>query len=151
MYPDNLLPFLIRAKQHTYASGMAPTRSSRPGSHDLLYKEEPFLYMDTYLGGYAFIGEEAVWRNGVNIWGMNYYGKMLVKDIPEGFSAFLKQAMMLVSLEYPYRGPSQFSDGDYLYTCSNSGSFASYNGEEFITLKRIPIYQLYFHGGEIKD
>jgi hypothetical protein len=151
MISEGFIPFLIRAKRNTYASGIAPSYSSRPCSHDLQYAESPFLYIDTYLGGIHFIGEEAVWENGVNIWGMNYYGKMLTDRIPEGFSPFLKTSMRQVSPDAPYRGPAQFGQGDFIYHCSWSGSLIQFEGEELIHWKEKPIYHLVYHGGEIQD
>ena len=89
MFSQDFIPFLLRAKKATYASGTTPVETSRPASHDLSYREEPYLYIDTYLGGIHFIGEEAVWKNGLNRWGMTYYGNMLTPEIPAGFSPFL--------------------------------------------------------------
>lgn len=149
MLPVDFLPFLLRAKKNTYASGRAPDASSRPGSHDLSYAEEPYLYIDTYLGGFAFVGEEAVWYAGNPIWGMNYYGTMLVPEIPEGFSPFLKQALLNVPLEATFRGPARFTDGKFLYQCSYTGDPVLFKGEELICLNENLIYRLDFHGGEV--
>ena len=56
-----IISFLIRAKQATYAGKGAETVSSRVKSHDLVYREEDYVYYDTYLGGDKFAGEEALW------------------------------------------------------------------------------------------
>lgn len=151
MLPEDLVSFLLRAKTHTYAAGAAAVRSSRPASHDLEFREEPYLYIDTYLGGFAFLGEEAVWKNGVALWGMNYYGRMLIAEIPAGFSDFLKHALMLVPPEAPFRGPRLFKEGDFEFRCDWSGGLEAFTGEEFIFFNSQPIYQLNFHGGEIRD
>ncbi len=149
MLTPAFIEFLLRAKKNTYASGMAPTASSRPGSHDLVFREEPYLYIDTYLGGFHFIGEEAVWENGINIWGMNYYGKMLLTEIPQGFSQFLKTALLLVPVEAPFRGPSEFVADGFRYLCSYEGDLYRFEGREEICFRGEPVYQLTFHGGEI--
>jgi len=151
MLSIDFVPFLVRAKKNTYAAGMAPTGSSRPGSHDLLYKEEPYLYMDTYLGGFHFIGEEVVWESGIALWGMNYYGKMVSKDIPKGFGPFLKAALLQVPETRPFRGSDNFTDGGFVYRCSSEGSLTQFNGEEEIFLDGDLVYRLMFHGGEIKE
>lgn len=149
MLPDNFLTFLLKAKKNTYASGKPADSSSRPASHDLTYIEEPFLYIDTYLGGYAFVGEEAVWYSGIPIWGMNYYGKMLNHEIPDGFSDFLKSALLQVPRKLPFRGPVEYAEGVFLYQCKTSGDLNGFKGEETILLYGNPIYRLDFHGGEI--
>lgn len=143
-------PFLLRAKKATYAAGDAgAVASSRTGSHDLAYQEGEWAYLDTYLGGFAFIGEEAVWKAGTPVWGMNYYGTMTIAEIPEGFGDFLKLALRHVPEEAPYRGPDRFDEGRYSYSCRWQGSPALFSGEETIALDGQTIYLLYFHGGTI--
>ncbi|NLG96604.1 MAG: XRE family transcriptional regulator [Chloroflexi bacterium] len=149
-------PFLIRAKRATYAGGDAEsgtrTTPSRQGSHDLVYREGPWAYLDTYLGGFSFIGEEAVWKDDRPVWGMNYYGSMTAAAggiIPEGFSDFLKLSLRAVTPEAPYRGPAQLTQGRYTYTCRWTGSPERFRGDEQITLDGVVIYTLDFHGGLI--
>ena len=143
--------FLVRAKSNTYASGNPPDRSSRPASHDMHYVEEPYQYIDTWLGGFHFLGSEAVWQKGECVWGMNYYGKMLVDKAPDGFGKFLKAALLQVPADAPYRGPSSFSEGDFEYHCSWRGSLQQFEGEEAISLDKKTIYRLTFHGGEVRE
>jgi hypothetical protein len=146
------IPFLLRAKKSTYAAGDAgKVASSRSASHDLAYREGDWSYLDTYLGGFAFIGEEAVWYNGKPIWGMNYYGAMTVERIPEGFGDFLKAALRRVPPQAPYRGPEAFAEGGYTYTCAWEGTPARFNGEESIALDGRETYRLAFHGGAVID
>lgn len=146
------VPFLLRAKKATYASGTAAeTAAARPASHDLSFRDGSYTYLDTYLGGFAFLGEEAVWENAQPVWGMNYYGTMTVEDaIPEGFGDFLKLALRHVHAEAPFRGPARFDEGRYSYTCQWEGGLALFRGEETIALDGQVIYQLYFHGGVIQ-
>jgi len=143
--------FLLRAKKNTYASGMPPNASSRPGAHDLVFREHPFLYIDSYLGGFYFIGEEAVWLDNVNIWGMNYYGKMLAAETPAGFNQFLKTALLLVPSEAPFRGPAEIISADFHYLCASTGDLYRFEGREEIHYRGALIYELVFHGGEIRD
>lgn len=147
----DFIPFLIRAKRSTYSSGLKYPQTSRPGSRDMQYEEKPFLYIDTYLGGFNFIGEEAVWKDGKYIWGMNYYGRMLVDQIPEDFAHFLQASLSLVPETAPYRGPEKHSSGGYSYTCSWTGTPDVFSGIEEITLQGIPVYRLMFHGGKVCD
>ncbi len=151
MKANEFTSFLIQAKQKTYASGKKPDQSSRPHSHDLHFTEGDYAYIDTYLGGFHFIGEEAVWYQGKPVWGMNYYGKMLAAKIPDGFSEFLKAALMRVPSEMPFRGPEEFHDGVFSYYCSVDGNLERFVGEEEISCDGKAIYWLAFHGGEIRD
>ena len=151
-YPINdnqFVQFLIKAKQNTYAGSGVMTQSSRIASKDLAFSEGNWRYLDTYLGDFHFIGEEAIWYDQRPVWGMNYYGKMLVEKIPPGFGTFLKSALLQVPVEMPYRGPEELIGKDFSYFCTLEGSLDCFRGKEFITMQGKRIYQLYFHGGEV--
>jgi hypothetical protein len=151
MDQETIIAFLIRGKQHTYAGGQKQVASSRPSSHDLKYSEGTLSYIDTYLGSLHFIGEEAVWEKTDAVWGMNYYGKTLVEEIPQGFGEFLKAALMRVPIETPYRGPAEYKAGNFSYFCRSQGEFIRFQGEEEIFFKGERMYWLGFQGGEIKE
>ena len=150
-YPtiEILKSFLVAAKRNTYASGIAPSGESRPGSFDLPYQEGEFRYLDSYLGGIDFIGEEAVWWKGTAVWGMNYYGWMLAESVPDAFGHFLKTALSRIPEEAPFRGPEMYEEGDFRYTCRWTGDVMRFVGEEMIELKGQPVYRLLFHGGRV--
>ena len=141
------IAFLIRAKQATYAGKGAETASSRMKSHDLSYREGEYMYYDTYLGGEKFAGEEALWIADIPYWSMNYVGRVT----GECFSGdFLKEALLHVPEEEPYRGPREYVNGDYSYHCETEGSFDWFRGRESIDYQGKQIYECYFHGGLIK-
>ena len=147
---EELIAFLLTAKRRTYAGHGAETEPSRPASHDLRYEERTekgtLLYIDSYLGGQKFGGEEAVWLDGVPLWSMNYYGQV----VGEPFSGdFLKAALYDVPAEKPFRGPELFRQGDYSYHCKVDGDFAFFHGYEDICHQGRKVYELYFHGGVI--
>ena len=139
--------FLIRAKRATYAGKGAETAPSRPGSHDLAYREGEYLYYDTYLGGDRFAGEEALWISDIPCWAMNYAGRV----IGDHFSGdFLKEALLHVPEDAPYRGPREYANGDYLYRCHIEGDFDWFQGQETIDHQGKTIYECFFHGGMIR-
>ena len=144
---DELINFLIRAKQATYAGNGAHVSSCRPGSKDLCYQEGDLSYYDTYLGGNHFIGEEAVWIAGTPYWAMNYSGRLL--DTSYSFD-FLKEALLHASPEMPYRGPALFQRGEYTYKCIVQGDFKWFFGYEEIYFHEQQIYECGFHGGLVK-
>ena len=142
-----LIDFLIRAKQATYAGKGAETAPSRVKSHDLVFKEGEYMYYDTYLGGDKFAGEEALWISEVPYWSMNYVGRVTGDD----FSGdFLKEALLRVPEDKPFRGPDEYSEGDYTYKCSIKGDYEWFQGKEFIFYKNEKIYEFVFHGGLIR-
>lgn len=147
MTNQSIVPFLIRAKKATYAGKGAETKSSRPHSHDLIYTENDLMYLDTYLGGEQFAGEEALWISEKPYWSMNYAGRVT----GENFSGdFLKEALLHVTPDMPFRGPSVYTNKDYTYRCYVSGDFNWFQGHESIFYMNNEIYDCFFHGGKIK-
>lgn len=144
---DEMISFLLRAKKATYAGHGAETAASRPASHDLIYSEGDMTYIDTYLGGERFSGEEALWRNGQPIWAMNYTGR----TIHQPFSGdFLKEALSHGTHDKPYRGPEYYADGTYEYTMNVEGDTSWYQGSEKIMAGGRLVYELFFHGGLVQ-
>jgi len=143
---EGLADFLCRAKKATYAGHGAEVPPCRPESHDLRYTEGELLYLDSYLGGERFAGEEAVWRAGRPVWAMNYSGRVL----DEGFSGdFLKECLSLVEPSSPYRGPALHCHGDFAYRCRVEGSFGWFSGSKEIYLRGLMVYECVFHGGDV--
>lgn len=143
---EKLTQFLIRAKKATYAGKGSETASSRTASHDLVYEEDNLKYYDSYFGGDKFVGEEVMWINNIPYWSMNYAGHVT----GENFSGdFLKRALLEVPQDKPFRGPLNYSEGDYVYTCIVDGDFEWFQGYETITYKNKEIYELFFHGSII--
>jgi len=143
---NEIIKFLIKAKKATYAGEGAEIAPSRPNSHDLMYEENDLKYIDTYLGGLQFAGEEALWRSDMPLWTMNYLGRVLSDEFPAHFH---KEALLLVPEDMPYRGPAKYKKGDYTYTCTVDGDFKWFTGYEEIHDKDIKVYECHFHGGII--
>lgn len=144
---NDIIDFLIRAKRATYAGKGAETASSRPQSHDLIYSEADYIYYDTYLGGNKFAGEEALWIKNKPYWSMNYAGRVTGSN----FSGdFLKEALLNVSYDKPFRGPEHYKNGDYTYDCMVEGRFEWFQGYEVICYQDKQIYECYFHGSVVE-
>ncbi|MDP3446550.1 MAG: DUF5680 domain-containing protein [Eubacteriales bacterium] len=144
---DQALIFLLRAKKSTYAAHGVESTPSRPNSHDLRYDEDSFTYIDTYLGGKRFAGEEALWIDGSPVWSMNYCGRVLDSRFD---GDFLKRALLHVPLERPFRGPAVYAEGRTHYLCQVDGSIDWFQGYEEILLDDERVYECYFHGGAIE-
>ena len=143
-----LADFLVLAKRNTYAAQANQARSSRPCSHDFRYEgASGYTYYDTYLGGTCFTGAEAVWRHGAPVWGMNY----AVHVTGEPFDpAFLKEALLAMPREAPFRGPEIYTRGDYLYHCKVDGAISWFQGYEEIFYMGRKTYECRFHGGSLR-
>lgn len=146
---NSIISFLIRAKKATYAGKGAETAPARLCSHDLKFQEGEFFYYDTYLGGEKFAGEEALWINSAPYWAMNYAGRVIGNS--DDFSGdFLKEALLKVPADKPFRGPENYTNGEYTYACEVQGGFEWFQGFETIAFKGQIIYECFFHGGIIK-
>ncbi len=144
---DELIEFRLKANVNTYAGFMNEVDSTRPASHDFRYEDGDYMYHDTYVGGEEFAGEEAVWRNEVTVWAMNYIGRVL----DDRFSGdFLKEALRAADKKMPYRGPELYQSGEYTYRCKVTGDFTWFQGFEEIYLNDVKVYECVFHGGLIR-
>ncbi len=144
---SKIVEFLISAKKATYAGKGAETAPSREKSHDLIYRDGDYMYYDTYLGTEKFAGEEALWIKGKPYWSMNYVGRVT----GENFSGdFLKEALLLVPEDKPFRGPEEYTNGDYTYECVIQGDYRWFQGKELIRYRGTEIYECVFHGGLIE-
>ncbi len=62
----------------------------------------------------------------------------------------MKEALLHVPEDKPFRGPDQYINGDYTYICDIEGGFEWFQGKEIISYKGEVIYECYFHGGLIE-
>lgn len=145
------VPFLLKAKLKTYATGgEGNERDLEDGAREMSYREGDYVYRDRYFGFNPFVGEEVVWRDNKVVWAMNYYGMVIDESVPAGdIYRFLQKALQQVSAERPFRGPHEFREGDYLYQDTSEGDVAQFSGEEAIFYKNTQVYLLTYHGGKV--
>ena len=75
---NRIIDFLLMAKKNTYAAANNKAESCRMNSQDYRYEDKNgFTYLDSYLGGECFAGEEAVWLHEKPVWSMNYAGVLI--------------------------------------------------------------------------
>lgn len=147
---DEFVAFLLGAKRVTYASadpGSAIVAPTLAGAHQLEYREGAWLYRDVYYGGVHFAGQETVYYQDQPVWSMVYSGGML--DESASLGGFLKAALRRVEVARPFRGPESYSEGEYAYTDTSSGTVERFWGVEVITLQGRAIYDLRYSGGVI--
>ena len=144
---DELIAFRLEANVNTYAAYKNEVAATRPESHDFRYENGQWMYHDTYVGGEEFAGEEAIWKDGVSVYAMNYMGRVL----GDRFSGdFLKEALRAADKKMPYRGPSEYKSGEYTYRCSVTGDFTWFQGYEEIYWNDEKVYECVFHGGLVR-
>jgi hypothetical protein len=149
----HLLPFLIRAKKATYVGSGAKQPSSRPGSHDLFYREGDLTYRDSYFGGTDFIGQECVWHHDIPIWSMAYYGYILRPDLITGeqAAAFLRTTLSQPQSQGRLLDNLEFATDNMLYAITSEGTVDHFKGRETITVQGTLAYALDYFGGLVKE
>lgn len=147
-----LTQFLNDANKSTYANKNAPKAPpSRPRSEDYHFEKDNLIYHDTYFGGRDFIGGEVVYKDGVPVWGMNYYGYVLEPSVSEkDVYAFLREALMQEYADIlPVRGPKSYENGGWRYANTADGELDRFTGKEEIHRGDELLYRADYHGGFI--
>nr|WP_283163371.1 DUF5680 domain-containing protein [Sporolactobacillus mangiferae] len=152
---EAFLDFLVEAKKKSYASqgDDASVEPKLEGSQQLEFQNGDFFYRDIYFGMSYFIGQETVYYQEKPIWSMVYSGgvnsKQDIKDARTIYS-FLRKAMREVNLDTPFRGPKQFTEGNFIYSDSHEGSIELFKGIENISFRDEKVYRLSYSGGSIR-
>ena len=116
--PARLSAFLVDAKRCTYAGLDDEATVSTPafaGSKQLEYRDDGLSYRDIYFGMTYFVGQEVVQSGARVIWSMSYAGGLLpgIADRAEvaAIYAFLRQSLLRIEADTPFRGPLLFEEG----------------------------------------
>jgi hypothetical protein len=150
---QNLHDFIVRAKSVSYVGGGELAPACRPGSHDLIFADGDWSYLDSYFGGRDFIGEEAVYHQGKPVWAENYYGRILRPDLitPAQAGQVIKASLSKMYSEGRFLGGFEHLHAGFTYTDANEGEPTSFRGRETISRLGETAYELFYHGGLIKD
>ena len=151
---NELVEFLLEAKVNSYAGGGAELKPQRPGFKELEFSKGDWEYRDSYCGFFFAPGQEIVRYKGKPVWAMAYSGGMLSeyhgnKDFAKQTFTFLKKCLALVELSRPFRGPTNFKDGDFEYKDANNGDISDFSGTEHIYYKGKEVFRQHYIGGYI--
>jgi len=141
---EELTNFIVKAKKNTYA-GMGEEKRLPDGSKLLVFQEGNFYYEDNYGGSYQAPGRELVkWQreDGQRIWQMSYSGGMPSefwgnKILKDKTFTFLREVLMLINFDYPFRGPLRHENEDFAYTTEVKGNIQKFSGIEWIRSKEL--------------
>ncbi|MEA3434889.1 MAG: DUF5680 domain-containing protein [Thermodesulfobacteriota bacterium] len=148
-----LIDFILKAKLSGYASGgEGQEKKFDDGSIGFEIVSDGYRYLDRYNGFNPFAGSEQIFvSNNALLWVMNYFGEILPSDSePKKIYSFLKEAMLLISPEYPFRGPAKLENQNFRYENQQYGSLDRFHGIESIYENNKKVYILYYHGGRIQ-
>ncbi|MEY9185847.1 hypothetical protein ABIG06_007401 [Bradyrhizobium sp. USDA 326] len=152
--PPDLAAFLVEAKRRTYAGLDDDATMATPllaGSKQLEHRAPPYAYRDIYFGMAFFVGQETVSRDGRVIWSMSYSGgvhaEIRDRDAFLEIYKFLRQALLGVGVDEPYRGPRLFEQAGMIYRNEIEGALDRFHGVEIIARDSgTPLYELRYGG-----
>ena len=149
---DGLESFILDAKSATYVGGGKPSAACRTGSHDIGYQRGSWRYLDSYFGGTDFLGQEVVWNDGVPVWAMNYYGRILEPEMIDGAiaGAVIKESLSALYRLGRFLGEFEYDVRQYRYADASKGGVEGFLGIERIYVKDKEVYRLDYHGGLVK-
>lgn len=144
LHEKDLSQFIHRSKKLGFA-GEIQKVSRSDGSSLYSNRELPWVYTDTYSGNTIERGSEDVYHDMVLVWSMQYRGGTYAnrwKDQETVFS-FLKEALLQIPEEAPFRGPKEFSldqvesegkivEGKFVYNNQWEGAIGHFRGSELI-------------------
>jgi hypothetical protein len=144
--------FAIAAKKATYVGNGNRQAASRPGAHDLVFASGAFSYLDSYVGGTDFLGQEVIWFHGQPVWAMNYYGRILRADLIDSTRAAetLRAALALDGSEGRLLDTLDWTGPHGHYSIRSAGDIAGFQGHETIHCGGVLAYELDYHGGLVK-
>ena len=144
-----LKSFLVEAKSATYASGDESMKIINDDkSTTITFKKGDWLYHDNYFGGEPFGGREVAFYKGQPIYFMGYYGWVIDSVVDANYVyKILMDALKLIPLDYPFRGPTEYTDGELLYRNNFTGEIDNFSGEEIISKNGRTIYEANYFGG----
>lgn len=156
--PHDLATFLVEAKRRTYAGLDDDATVAAPllaGSKQLEHRAPPYAYRDIYFGMGFFVGQETVSKDDRVIWSMSYSGgvrgEIRDRDTFLEIYKFLRQALLAVSVEEPYRGPRLFEQAGMIYRNDVEGPLDRFHGVETVSRHDgAPLYELRYSGGLLR-
>jgi hypothetical protein len=148
MNTSRLNNFLILANQAGYASGEEKkwTKES-DSSTSINFENNEWRMHDNFFGGEPYGGRIIVFRNLKPYWMMVYYGWVKEGITTKDVYGVLQGALRLMPEEAPFRGPSVYNQGDFVYKNGWEGTVERYKGEEIISIWNQEIYKANYMGG----
>lgn len=148
---QDLKQFILEANLRGYGAGEEKTRIKQDdGSTTIKYSRGEWKMVDNYVGGEPYAGMTKIFFKDKVVWSMVYYGTVNKKV--NGFKevyGFLMKSLLKMPVGYPYRGPKEFTEGDWKYTNKWEGEVEQFRGEENIYLNNEMIFWTKYVGGMV--
>ncbi|MCP4706438.1 MAG: hypothetical protein GY865_17710 [candidate division Zixibacteria bacterium] len=148
MKKEELISFILESNKAGYAEGdLKNWTKENDGSNSISFERGPWRSHDNFFGGEPYGGRVVILYENLPYWIMVYYG--WVNKVEEINSVFgvIRNALKEMPREYPFRGPKEFRDSEYLYSNYWNGDVSRFEGKEKINKKSTFVYQANYFGG----
>ena len=147
MNKEGLRQFLIDSNKAGYAGGDSKKWIKEPnGSTTIPFEQGPWRSHDNFYGGEPYGGRVIVFHEERPTWMMVYYGWVVEGVNADKVYEVLRNALMQMPEDAPYRGPKRYEEGEYVYTNAWDGDLEKYSGEEKISQGERLVYQANYMG-----
>lgn len=148
MNKEALRQFLVDSNKAGYAGGEEKNWvKETDGSTTIPFKKGEWKSHDNFFGGEPYGGRTIVSHEGKPTWMMVYYGWVSEGVATDPVYGILRNALMQMPEDYPFRGPKEYKEGEYVYTNSWGGELERFSGEEKIIQGEELIYKANYIGG----
>jgi len=148
MNKEALKQFLIDSNKAGYAGGEEKKWiKEADGSTSIPFEKDLWRSDDNFFGGEPYGGRTIVFREGKPYWIMVYYGWIEEGIETDPVYGVLRNALAQMPKDYPFRGPKEYKEDDYVYTNTWDGEVDRFSGEESIVQGDKLIYKANYLGG----
>lgn len=150
MNKEALHQFLIDSNKAGYAGGEEKKWIKEPdGSTTIQFESGEWRFHDNFFGGEPYGGREVIFHKDKPVWMMVYYGWVEEGVETDPVYGVLRNALMQMPQEAPFRGPKEYKQDDYIYSNNWTGDAERFSGEEQITQGEELIYKARYIGGMV--
>ena len=148
MNKKNLQQFLLASNKAGYAEGHEKKWiKEHDGSTTINFEKGSWRSHDNFFGGEPYGGRVIIFHDNKPYWMMIYYGWVAEGIKTDPVYAILRNALMQMPKDAPFRGPREYEKNNYIYSNAWIGDVERYSGEEQITEDGELIYKTNYMGG----
>jgi hypothetical protein len=148
MNKELLRQFLINSNKAGYAGGEEKKWiKEADGSTTIPFEKGEWKSHDNFFGGEPYGGRAIVFHNNKPVWMMVYYGWVAEGIEINPVYGILREALMRMPEEYPYRGPKEYKKDQFVYKNLWTGELDRFSGEEQIFKNDKLAYKANYIGG----
>lgn len=151
-FNGQLLQFLIDSNKAGYAGGNDKQWVKElDGSTTIPFEKGDWRSCDNFFGGEPYGGMDVVFYQKKAVWMMMYYGWVEPDEDANLIYGILRNALMRMPEDAPFRGPKEYKENDFSYVNVWQGNVSRYSGDEKIFRNGKLAYQASYAGGSVDE